>query len=164
MRRAPERSADLISDIMGVMPLPPPNSSRGGVAVLQHERPAGGRTCSEPPSASASLNQFEPLPPANRFTVTLRCRPSVSGALDSEIAAVEDALVVQAPGKGQELARPVPEAVGQLLGHLEHERPRIGVLDDLAMRTDDKPLLNPRSRVVRFRQGLRGPLCANFGK
>jgi hypothetical protein len=79
----PVLSADLISDIMGVMPLPPPNSSSVLSLSLSTKRPAGGSTSSVPPSFSASWNQLEPLPPATRLTVTLG-RPSVSGALDSE--------------------------------------------------------------------------------
>jgi len=74
----------LTSDIIGVMPLPPPNSSSGASPSRSTKRPAGGSTSMPWPSASVSWNQLEPLPPATRLTVTLRAAPSVSGALDSE--------------------------------------------------------------------------------
>ena len=54
-----------------------------GLPKVTVKRVAGGRTSSVPPSFSASWNQFEPLPPSTRFTVTLG-KPSISGALDSE--------------------------------------------------------------------------------
>ena len=83
MRRLPDFSADLISDIIGVTPLPPPNSSSGASPSPSTKRPAGGSASIVPPSLSASWNQFEPRPPATRFTVTFGS-PSLSGALDSE--------------------------------------------------------------------------------
>ena len=130
MRRVPERSARLIIDIIGVMPLPPPNSSNGTLPSLSTKRPAGGSTSSVPPSFSASLNQLEPLPPVTRFTVTLSCAVDLRRARQ-RVAAVEGALVVRHP-EGQELAGAVLELVGEVGRHVEHEGARVGrFLDDL---------------------------------
>ena len=78
-------SADLISDTIGVIPLPPPNitSGRSSSPRRSTNRPSGGFTAICLPVASSSLNQFETRPRSTRFTVTLGSG-SQSGALDSE--------------------------------------------------------------------------------
>ena len=70
-------------EISGVMPLPPPKSTRSAARSPRQKRPAGRITSRRSPSRTDSFIQLETRPPATRFTVTFQ-PPSTSGALQSE--------------------------------------------------------------------------------
>ena len=74
-----------MSDMIGVIPLPPPNitSGRSSSPRRSTNRPSGGFTAMRRPAASSSLNQFETRPRSTRFTVTFGSG-SQPGALESE--------------------------------------------------------------------------------
>ena len=76
--------AVLIREATGVIPLPPPRSSKGARESRSTKRPAGGGTSSSAPGASRPLNQFEMRPSSIRLTVTFHSPASLTGQLDSE--------------------------------------------------------------------------------
>ena len=73
----------MISEITGVIPLPPANRTMGRSGRRMTKRPLGGAASMTSPGRGTSLNQLEPGPPRTRLTVTC-ISSSQAGALDSE--------------------------------------------------------------------------------
>ncbi len=76
-------SALLITEITGVMPLPPLNAISGVERGRRVNTPAGRVSTSTSPSATSSSIQLETCPPGTRFTVVVSSA-SVCGELDIE--------------------------------------------------------------------------------
>ncbi len=76
-------SALLITEITGVIPLPPENATIGVLRGTSVKTPAGRVRASTSPSATSSSIQLETRPPGTRFTVVTNS-VSVCGELDIE--------------------------------------------------------------------------------
>ena len=97
-------------DIMGVIPLPPANSSSSVMPSLGVKVPPGRSASSFIPGCRLSHSQFDAYPVGVRFTVT-RQSESMSGELDSE-AAPSDRSGEVAGNSKRELAWQVAEGSG----------------------------------------------------
>jgi hypothetical protein len=85
-------SADLASDRIGVIPLPPQNATTGAAnsrappassPSRRQNTPAGSVVSTTSPGARWSCIQLDTRPPGTRFTVVINSA-SVSGELDME--------------------------------------------------------------------------------
>ena len=76
-------SADLTSEMTGVIPLPALKATRSPWPAVRRKKPAGLATSTTSPGARWSFNQLDTTPPVVRLTVT-RSSASTAGEEDME--------------------------------------------------------------------------------
>lgn len=69
MDRADVASAVRISDMIGVIPLPPAKATISESVSRNRNRPSGGAAWISAPSDTVSFSQFDTSPPGSRLTV-----------------------------------------------------------------------------------------------
>ena len=112
------------------MPLPPPNISSGAVPSPSTKRPAGGMHVDRHAFLQRVVEPVGALAAADALHRDLHLAVGL-GRARQRVAAVERRVAVR-HAEGQELAGAVPEFVGEVGRHVEHEGARIGgLLDDL---------------------------------